>query len=311
MNISHLRYLIEVIDNQSISKASEKLYISQPALSSAITHLEKELGHYIIKRNGRGVEPTEFGKQLYGIAKNIANELVKINNLVDETDRSTHIKVATIPAATTLLLPQVNKLFKEKYPSVNNISVIEKPIPTGEISVSTDEFTFIITNYKQGDSELASGLSKKKVLMSHILFRNSIVAYLNAEHPLMKQSGAITIKDLAHYPVALIGSIIPTFLRKYGIYENMNIIRTIDRDSIKKLIYKEKEVIGILPKIFALDDIYTETGVIKIKTISDCNIIMNNCVYYDKAKGLTQLEKNYLQLLIEQGKLIEKRLNSS
>jgi DNA-binding transcriptional LysR family regulator len=50
----------------SLTKASEELYISQPGVSQAIKHLEKQLGGKLFTRTHRGMELTEGGgKQIF------------------------------------------------------------------------------------------------------------------------------------------------------------------------------------------------------------------------------------------------------
>ena len=73
MTLTQLHYVITIAETKSFNKAAEKLYVSQPSLTSAIKELEKELGISIFYRNGRGAvltnDGTEFllyAKQIYG-----------------------------------------------------------------------------------------------------------------------------------------------------------------------------------------------------------------------------------------------------
>ena len=73
MTLTQLNYFITIAETKSINKAAEKLYVSQPSLTSAVQELEKELGITLFNRSGRGVTLTNDGaefllyaKQLYG-----------------------------------------------------------------------------------------------------------------------------------------------------------------------------------------------------------------------------------------------------
>ncbi len=73
MTLIQLHYLITIAETNSLNKAAEKLYVSQPSLTSAMKELEKELGITLFHRSGRGVtltnDGTEFllyAKQIYG-----------------------------------------------------------------------------------------------------------------------------------------------------------------------------------------------------------------------------------------------------
>lgn len=64
-NLNHYRLFYAVARAGSISKASEQLYISQPAVSKSISKLEDSLGTTLLKRTRKGVFLTEEGKTLF------------------------------------------------------------------------------------------------------------------------------------------------------------------------------------------------------------------------------------------------------
>ena len=68
MRISSLRYFYEVAQLKSISKISNNLHISQPALSHQISKLEKYLGVKLLERSNTGVELTTKGQVMYKYA---------------------------------------------------------------------------------------------------------------------------------------------------------------------------------------------------------------------------------------------------
>ena len=55
MTLTQLNYIITIAETNSINKAAEQLYVSQPSLTSAVRELEKELGIILFYRSGRGV----------------------------------------------------------------------------------------------------------------------------------------------------------------------------------------------------------------------------------------------------------------
>lgn len=61
MELLHLNYFREVAAVENITKAAKKLYVSQPALSTAIARLEKELDFLLFERKGNRIELTEAG----------------------------------------------------------------------------------------------------------------------------------------------------------------------------------------------------------------------------------------------------------
>lgn len=306
MKLIHLYYLVEVIDHKSISKAAEKLFISQPALSTAIQSLEKELGHYLINRTSHGIESTDFGRQVYQKIKNIEQELADIRHLAKEMDENIEIKIATIPAASVLILPKVNAYFRQVYQNIK-VTITEKPIPSSENSLSIDDYSFILTNANDHHHLFGAGVSKKKSLVTRALFRDKLAVYLNVQHPLRHKGSPITLDELSHYPTVLPASAV-ALMKSIGWQENKNTVVMYDRGSIERMIYKYPETIGLLPQVFALENIYLESGIFEILPLATPPAAITNYVLYDKTKTLSHPEKYYLNLLLEEGKRLEEAL---
>lgn len=75
-NLNRYRLFCAVAECESISKAAELNYISQPAISKAITKMEENLGTVLFNRNHRGVTLTDEGKVFYDELKS-AFDIIK------------------------------------------------------------------------------------------------------------------------------------------------------------------------------------------------------------------------------------------
>lgn len=65
ISLTQLRYFIRVAERESMTRAAEDLYVAQSAVSSAVAHLEKELGvQLFIRRHAKGLILTAAGKEL-------------------------------------------------------------------------------------------------------------------------------------------------------------------------------------------------------------------------------------------------------
>ena len=71
MNLTHMEYLLTLSEECSFSRAAEKLFISQPALSKALKSVEAELGLHLFVREKRAVRPTPAGEVYLGYARMI------------------------------------------------------------------------------------------------------------------------------------------------------------------------------------------------------------------------------------------------
>ena len=74
MTLQQLKYAVTVAECGTISAAAEKLFISQPSLTTAIRELEAEMGVRIFSRTNRGVIVSREGEELLGYARQVLSQ---------------------------------------------------------------------------------------------------------------------------------------------------------------------------------------------------------------------------------------------
>ena len=99
MQIQQLTYFVTVAEQGSINKAAERLFVTQPNLSKAISNLESELNVHIFDRTNKGVVLTDDGKKLYQYARTILSQMELIQGLSSK-ERPRLLSIASYPIIT-------------------------------------------------------------------------------------------------------------------------------------------------------------------------------------------------------------------
>lgn len=95
MDFNQLKYIVEIVETGSISKAANNLFISQPNLSNQITNLENEIGKTIFTRNNRGVTLTSYGVEVYHYAKSIVKQFEIIENKILTKSNDNKVRISS------------------------------------------------------------------------------------------------------------------------------------------------------------------------------------------------------------------------
>ena len=127
MDIKTLRNFVEIVDSGSLTAASKKLFIAQPALSNQLKALEKELNTVLIERNSRHQRMTDAGKLFYERAKSI---IILENAMLGEISDTRIgevgcLRIATIQSGEINLLQEIIPAFAKQYPQIT-YEILEK-----------------------------------------------------------------------------------------------------------------------------------------------------------------------------------------
>ena len=78
MELTQLRYVLQLASTSNFSKAADRLYITQPALSQQINVLEEELGLKLFRRTTRKVTLTETGEEFVRGAREVLDRVEEL-----------------------------------------------------------------------------------------------------------------------------------------------------------------------------------------------------------------------------------------
>ena len=179
MDIRVLKYFVQVAKDRNFTRASEHLYISQPALSKTIKKLEHELGINLFDIRTTGVQLTDYGQMLYQRAVPLIAEFDALTNFVSDIQAKPvgRLRVGVTPMIATLYTVRFVTEFNERWPDVelqiteNGSIALRKQLLDGEL-----DLILCIT----GDS--ADGLHET------ILFEDEMVAVVSGNNPLSQCS---------------------------------------------------------------------------------------------------------------------------
>jgi LysR family carnitine catabolism transcriptional activator len=121
MTIKQLRAFLAVAQTLSFAQASERLHLSQPALSLALKSLEQRLGGALLLRSTRSVSLTPEGETLLPIARRLLADWDNAEELLQQhfTLQLGKVAIAAMPSFASNLLPKALKRFREQHPKVN------------------------------------------------------------------------------------------------------------------------------------------------------------------------------------------------
>lgn len=120
MDIKQLRYVTQIIDSGSVSKAAELLRVAQPSLSLQLRAVEDELGVKLLVRHARGVSPTQDGRVFVEHARKVLREMDQIREVLSSTSANPSGRVTVgLPtsACRGLSLP-LTKAAAAAYPGI-------------------------------------------------------------------------------------------------------------------------------------------------------------------------------------------------
>jgi DNA-binding transcriptional LysR family regulator len=237
MEFRQLESFCAVVRYQSFTKAAEKLYISQPTISTHIRMLEQEFNSRLIIRTTKNIEITPHGKELFACAQKIftlKNDLIQ--KWSEENKKIIRIGASTIPA--DYILPEVLPLFCQKYPDIQlhihqndsgNIlqSILSGKFTIGMVGMKSFEKELDFVPFFHDEIVMITPKQEKFLHFSKKAFnQDDLISLLKKETIILREQGSGSKKRLESY------------FEQINLSEkSLNIIaRLNDQESIKKLV---------------------------------------------------------------------------
>lgn len=187
MELRHLKYFLAVAEELNFTRASEKLFISQPPLSRQIIELEEELQAKLFIRNNKKVELTEAGKyfekEVTALFQNLERVAVKTKKIGENV--SGEFRIAYISSIYSAVISELIKHLKVQFPYVN--------FKLFEVSTTKQ-----ISALEQGKIEMGIIRSpiKSPKIKSHLWFQDGFSLVYNKNNIQLKSEKEIlNLKD--------------------------------------------------------------------------------------------------------------------
>jgi LysR family carnitine catabolism transcriptional activator len=191
VSLTRLRSFIAVAEERQFRRASERIGISQPALSAHIRDLEQDLGVALFSRTTRNVRLTAEGETFLQRARRVLEDLNAA--VIDVRERAQlkrgRVVIAATPTVASQVLPPVIASFARQFAGVRT-QVLEAIASEVERLVASGQADFGIGPRPEGRSELAF----------RVVFRERLCGVLPIGHEFAARR-RVRLGDLARYPL--------------------------------------------------------------------------------------------------------------
>lgn len=198
MTLQQIKYAIGIADSGSFNKASEKLFVSQPSLTSTIHDLEDELGIIIFNRTGRGISLTNDGieflasaRQLYHNYENIIEKYGETGNIKKKFGISTQHYSFAVKSFVEMVKDFNTNEYEFAIRETKTKDLIE--------DVATLKSEIGILYISDFNRKAITSILKSKELEFHHLIDCKAYVYIWKGHPLADKK-QISLKMLENYP---------------------------------------------------------------------------------------------------------------
>jgi len=190
----------------SISKAAERLFLSQPSVSLQIQALEREFKTTLFERRGPKINLTPDGKTLYELASTLIDEFDNLEQTFAERRGGIdtgRLDIAAGESTTLYLLPRFVKQFSEAHPGIE-LKLHNVTGRDGLKMVRADEVDFAV----------GSMLEMREDIEYQPMFTYDPMLIVSKDHPLAKRK-RVTLKDVSPFPLILP----PSHLTTWGVVD--------------------------------------------------------------------------------------------
>jgi len=289
MNIRTLSIFRTVCEEMNFTKAAQKLYMTQPAVSHAIKDLEEEKRIILFDRIGKKIYLTKTGKIFL-------DKVIKILDLYEHLDNNfvispeeNPILVGSCITIGNFWLPNIIKKFKKNH----------RNTPVKVIIDSAAKIEQLLVDNKI-DTALIEGMVKNQYLEKHLFSSYKLSVVCSSKHPFVHKNN-ITINEFLNENLILrekgsaIRDCVDNALSRKDIYINPNWTSINSQAIIEAII--DNLGISVLPNILVKNQV--KNNQLKLLSIEKVKLQNNNYIVYHKDKVLSQIMIDFVKSIKE------------
>ncbi len=295
MDFDQLETFLEVARNLSFSRAAEKRFRTQPAISAQIRALEEEVGARLLDRSGGKVSLTAAGKVFQKYAEEAVEARRSVISSLAEMERVPRgeIVVGANEGTCLYVLPEVFAEFKRQYPGVGvNVDRMESAKVLESVIDNSIDFGIV-----------ALPVTDKRLTVVPI-HKDELVIIAPPDHPLAKVKKA-TIAEVAPYPL-----LVPESGRTRDAIEQLfhernlkpDISMELDSSELLKRFVAAKVGVGFIARSNVREDV--RAGVLAAIPIADANIRRDLGLVFRKDKALSRAALAFIDIAVRLKKAV-------
>jgi len=289
MDFDQLETFLAVARHLSFSRAADKRFRTQPAISSQIRLLEEEVGAKLLDRSGGKVSLTASGKLFLKFAEELMESRKAMLAGIAETERVPRgeIVVGANEGTCLHILPEVFAEFKKQYPDVN-ISITRSDYARILESVIDNSVDFGVVSLPVDDARL-------KAVRIH---RDELFIIVPPQHPLAGKKSA-TVAEAAEFPL-----VVPKGGHTRDALEDLfferklkpRYIMELDSSELLKRFVAADAGIGFIARSNVLEDV--RANVLTAVPISDATIRRDLALVFRKDKSLSRAARAFIDIAV-------------
>jgi DNA-binding transcriptional LysR family regulator len=290
MDFDQLETFLEVARHTSFSRAAEKRFRTQPAISSQIRALEEEVGARLFDRSGGKVALTGAGKVFQQYAEQALEARKFMMVTVAELERVPRgeIVVGANEGTCLHILPEVFAEFKKLYPDVAvQISRLERAKILESIIDNSVDFGVV-----------SAPVDDKRLTVVNI-HRDELVVIVPPKHPLSRLK-SVNVADAARFPVLL-----PKVGRTRDALENLfherglkpKISMELDSSELLKRFVAADVGVGFIARSNVIEDV--QAGVLAAVPMADASVRRDLALVFRKDKALGRAALAFIEVAVK------------